>query len=217
MGRGKRNGIRCTRDGRTRQYKRLGNYYIVTDAEKTEKLYFEGLKHSIPEKHKGHITIKVENTETKRLIALCEEQRALLANYCEPWIVFDRDRVVNFDEIIESAYNCGIHVGWSNPCFEIWMLAYFTTMPVITDSKQCCKTFSLEYEKRVRKEYCKNERKIYKILNDKGNEENAIISAEKRHKQYLKEEYKPSEMFGCTTVHLLVKKIKQALEKDTEI
>ena len=41
MGRGKRNGKRYTRNERKKQYKRFGNYYIVTDAEKTEKLYFE--------------------------------------------------------------------------------------------------------------------------------------------------------------------------------
>ena len=40
MGRGKRNGKRYTRNEIKKQHKRLGNYYIVTDAEKTEKLIF---------------------------------------------------------------------------------------------------------------------------------------------------------------------------------
>lgn len=214
MGRGKRNGKRYTRNERKKQYKRFGNYYIVTDAEKTEKLYFEGLKNSIPEKYKEHVTIQIENTEIKRLIALCKEKKALLANFCEPWIVFDRDRVEDFNKIIEKADKDKIHVGWSNPCFEIWMHAYFEKMPVSNDSIQCCKAFSKEYEKSVKKEYRKNEKDIYKILNDKGNEEAAIKCAENRYNQYLRNTCKPSEMLGCTTVHLLVKEIKQALEKE---
>lgn len=36
-----------------------------------------------------------------------------------PWIVFDRDQVQGFDEIIAKAEREGIQVGWSNPCFEI--------------------------------------------------------------------------------------------------
>ena len=39
--------------------------------------------------------------------------------YRIPWIVFDRDQVQGFDEIIAKAEREGIQVGWSNPCFEI--------------------------------------------------------------------------------------------------
>ena len=69
-------------------------------------------------------------------------------------------------------------------------------------------------QKLAKKEYRKNEKDIYKILNDKGNEEAAIKCAENRYNQYLRDACKPSEMLGCTTVHLLVKEIKQALEKE---
>ena len=54
------------------------------------------------------------------------------------WIVFDRDQVIGFDEIISEAEKKGIQVGWSNPCFEIWMYAYFGAMPAIQDSWTCC-------------------------------------------------------------------------------
>ena len=49
--------------------------------------------------------------------------------YRIPWIVFDWDEVKDFDEIIRKAEFFGIRVGWSNPCFEIWMHSYYGSMP----------------------------------------------------------------------------------------
>lgn len=42
------------------------------------------------------------------------------SQYRIPWIVFDRDRVKDFDEIIKTAGRSGVGAGWSNPCFEIF-------------------------------------------------------------------------------------------------
>ena len=42
----------------------LGYYLIVTDAEETEKNYFEGLKNSIPSDIRDRIVIKVEKAKT---------------------------------------------------------------------------------------------------------------------------------------------------------
>ncbi len=53
-------------------------------------------------------------------------------------IVFDRDQVKDFDEIIRLAEKNDINAGWSNPCFEIWMFAYFGEMPTIKESYICC-------------------------------------------------------------------------------
>ncbi|MGN0294447.1 MAG: RloB family protein [Lachnospiraceae bacterium] len=47
------------------------------------------------------------------------ELTAYDAQYRIPWIVFDRDMVQGFDEIIAEAKSKGIQTGWSNPCFEI--------------------------------------------------------------------------------------------------
>ena len=44
-----RNGHRRSRNERVDRCNwRLGNYLIITDAKKTEKLYVEGLKDSLP-------------------------------------------------------------------------------------------------------------------------------------------------------------------------
>lgn len=65
----------------------------------------------------------------------------------QAWVIFDRDKVKNFDNIIRYGKNRGVGVGWSNPCFEIEMYAYFGEMPVIEKSVKCCEEFADKFEK----------------------------------------------------------------------
>ena len=94
--------------------------------------------------------------------------------YRIPWIVFDRDQVQGFDEIITKAVSKGIQVSWSNPCFEIWMYAYFGSMPVIQDSWICCSDFSRVYENKTGQKYSKADEQMYGKLCKSGDEEKAI-------------------------------------------
>ena len=107
---------------------------IVTDTEATERCFFTGLHQALPEDVRNKLVIKVVETKTRTMIDKCLELTAYDAQYRIPWIVFDRDQVQGFDEIIKEAEDKGIQVGWSNPCFEIWMYAYFGSMPAIQDS-----------------------------------------------------------------------------------
>lgn len=126
--------------------------------------------------------IKVVETKTRAMIDKCLELTAYDAQYRIPWIVFDRDQVQGFDEIIAEAVSKGIQVGWSNPCFEIWMYAYFGSMPAIQDSWTCCSEFGRVYENKTGQKFeqCKREGKT-----------------------------KPSEICPCTTMHELVGEIKE--------
>ena len=47
--------------------------------------------------------IKVVETKTREMIDKCLELTAYDAQYRIPWIVFDRDQVQGFDEIIAEA------------------------------------------------------------------------------------------------------------------
>ncbi len=146
-----RNGNRKSREQR-KQFKvpELGYYLIVTDTEATERCFFMGLHQSLPEKIRNKLVIKVVETKTRTMINKCLELTAYDAQYRIPWIVFDRDQVQGFDEIIAEAESKGIQVGWSNPCFEIWMYAYFGSMPTIQDSWTCCSEFGRIYENKSR-------------------------------------------------------------------
>lgn len=92
------------------------------------------------------------------------------SQYRIPWIVFDRDQVKDFDEIIQTAEKSGVGAGWSNPCFEIWMYAYFGEMPVIRESFTCCDRFAEKFEKITGQKYSKNDRSIYQKLVQHGDE-----------------------------------------------
>lgn len=117
MSKVERNGERKRRD--IRRNPRLGYYIIITDTKETEKNYFEGLKKSFPIDLQQHIVIQVKKTSTKDLIKTCIEEVSSDPQYRQPWIIFDRDQVSDFDEIIETAQNNKINVGWSNPCRRI--------------------------------------------------------------------------------------------------
>lgn len=204
-----RTGNRKTRDQR-KQFKtpELGYYLIVSDTEATERCFFTGLHQAMPEDVRNKLVIKVIETKTRTMIDKCMELMAYDAQYRIPWIVFDRDQVQGFDDIIAEAVNKGIQVGWSNPCFEIWMYAYFGSMPAIQDSWTCCSDFGRVYENKTGRKYSKADEQMYGKLSKAGDEEKAIKIAQHKLEQCIREgKTKPSEMCPCTTVHELVGEI----------
>ena len=211
-----RTGNRKTRDQRKRfKVPELGYYLIVTDTEATERCFFNGLHQALPEDVRNKLVIKVVETKTRTMIDKCLELTAYEAQYRIPWIVFDRDQVKGFDEIVDEAEKKDIHVGWSNPCFEIWMYSYFGVMPAIQDSWTCCSEFRRVYESKTGQKYSKADENMYDKLCKAGDEEKAIQVAQQKLKQCEREgKKKPSEMYPCTTVHKLVGEIKRNVRKD---
>ena len=187
-----RSGIRKNREqSRKLKNPELGYYLIVTDTEATERCFFTVLHQSLKAGVRNKLVIKVIETKTRIMIDKCLELTAYDAQYRVPWIVFDRDKVKDFDEIIFEAESKGIKVGWSNPCFEIWL------------------QFGRRYEKMIGQKYLKADEKMYAKLYKAGNEEKALQIARQKLEQCIREgKTKPSEMCPCTTVHELVGEIK---------
>lgn len=193
----------------------LGYYFIVTDTKETEQNYMFGLKDAIPDTLKRRLIIKVSKTKTDKLVSEALSQAAMQPQYGEPWIIFDRDQVANFDEIIQSAKAAGIKTAWSNPCIEIWFNSYFGTMPTYQNSVECCSGFSSAFEKNTGHKYQKSDKKIYDKLCQFGNEINAIKIAESKLKNFVQNDInKPSDMCPATTVHKLVQEIKSIISKN---
>ena len=112
-----RSGKRKTREQFSkRRIPELGYYFIVTDTKETEQNYMLGLRDSIPKDLQGKIVIKVCEAKTVELVSEAINMASLQPQYGEPWIVFDRDQVKDFDRIISNELKNGINVGWSNPC-----------------------------------------------------------------------------------------------------
>lgn len=214
MARKDRTGNRKPRDQRAvKRVPEMGYYLVVTDTEATERCYFTGLHDCLPDNVKKKLVIKVVETKTQNLIQKCLEMTAYEAQYRIPWIVFDRDQVQNFDEIINDAKKVGINVGWSNPCFEIWMYAYFGSMPAFQESWVCCSKFGELYKARTGQDYSKSDAGMYKKLCEFGDEERALKLAEEKYDQCTREGKRlPSEMFPATMVHELVGEIKRKVE-----
>jgi len=187
----------------------LGYYLIVTDTKETEKNYFEGLKKAIPAQIKDRIVIKVVKAKTTyNLVEKTKELCSMEAQHRIPWIVVDRDLVKDFDGLVQDALDNEFHVGWSNPCFEIWLFAYLGEMPNLRDSVSCCKEFALRFEKKTSHPYRKNDTDLYARLSALGNFENAYQIAERIISRAESERKKPSESCPACTVHRLVKEIK---------
>ena len=218
MPRVERNGKRKTRDQLSQQrIPKLGYYFIVTDTKETEQNYMLGLRDSIPEHLQGKLVIKVIKSRTSKLVEEARELASLQPQYGEPWILFDRDQVKGFDDIIAHADACGIRVGWTNPCIEEWFSAYFGTMPVYECFVACCDGFAKMFERISGQKYTKSDPDIYKKLSRFGNEKHAIEIAKQRIETHLRNgKNKPSEMSPCTTVHLLVGEIKEKIENKEE-
>jgi hypothetical protein len=130
------------------------------------------------------------------------------SQYRRPWIVFDRDRVKDFDQIIESAERQGVHAGWSHPCVEIWFHAYFGSMPVTYESTQCVDAFEVEFRRKTGQDYNKTDEGIYRKLCKFGDEKNAIAIAASRFRQ-SDSTSKPSERLSTTALFRLINEIRE--------
>lgn len=206
MSKAERNGDRKRRDNK--QKPRLGYYVIVTDTKETEKNYFEGLRNSFSKELQRHIVIRVKKASTRNLISTCIEEASSDPQYRQPWIIFDRDQVGNFDEIIETAHNNNINVGWSNPCIEIWFEAYFGKMGAYIDSVKCCEGFSKKYKNVSKENYEKADADIYNKLNRYGDENGAITRSKERFECHQNNgTTKPSGMNPCSTLHIIVEEL----------
>lgn len=210
-----RNGSRKIRGQLFKQrIPKLGYYFIVTDTKETEQNYMFGLRNSIPPELQGKLVIKVVKTKTKNLVEEALNLASLNPQYGEIWIIFDRDQVQNFDEIISEAITKGINIGWTNPCIEEWFSAYFGAMPTYANSVSCCNGFEQIFERNAHQKYVKSDLAIYEKLNRFGNEEKAIrIATQKMHDHRIQGKYKPSEQIPGTTVHLLVDEIKSKINQ----
>lgn len=210
-----RNGSRKIRGQLFKQrIPKLGYYFIVTDTKETEQNYMFGLRNSIPPELQGKLVIKVVKTKTKNLVEEALNLASLNPQYGEIWIIFDRDQVQNFDEIISEAITKGINIGWTNPCIEEWFSAYFGAMPTYANSVSCCNGFEQIFERNAHQKYVKSDLAIYEKLNRFGNEEKAIrIATQKMHDHMIQGKYKPSEQIPGTTVHLLVDEIKSKINQ----
>lgn len=193
----------------------LGYYYIVTDAVETEPNFFNGIKNSLPVNIKGRLVIKIKVSKTYDMVDTILSDISKRPIVYDPWIVFDKDQVRGFDELVNKAKSYNINVAWSNPCIEILFLAYFGKSPNLSETTECIREFEKEYSKKVGKKYAKNNKDIYRDLIQYGNEEMAIkIMSDKYDKYENNGNVLPSRMTALSMLYKLLLEIGIKVNKN---
>lgn len=212
---------RAQREQRKRETRNpnTNSYLIVTEGERTEPLYFTGLKELIQSKYGGTINvveIKIEGKGcgTNKLISKADEfvSRSKIM-YQNVWIVFDKDDFTDFDEAIKSGIKKGYKIAWSNQSFEYWLYLHFEYSDSALHRDDWCKKLDeLFREYGIEEGYKKNYKNLYEVLNSFGGIETALKNAKRRMAEFKKGKYKPSEYDPGTTVHYLVEDLKKYLD-----
>ena len=210
MSKEQRTGRRKPRTFESKSQK-LGYYIIYTDTKKTEENYIKGYRKSLPVEFQNKIEIQIEKDKTSNLVASCCEYLRKNPQYRSAWIIFDKDQVSNFNEIIYEAYSKGIQVAWSNPCIEMWFSGYFGKMQCI-DSVTCCTNFSVLYKQKTGKKYDKGDEEIYSTLNAFGDEGMAIKYFKTKYCNSRRDKILPADQTCSSSMFLLIEEINSILK-----
>lgn len=212
-------------------------YAIFTEGEVTEPAYFGGMKAAIERNsaYKGMIYIQGAGCETRRVL---ETAKAWVKEYapsnCRVWCVYDKDDfpAEDFNGVAQSirALNerserdVTYHAGWSNECFEYWLVLHFGFLESNNGRAAYTEMLQAHFKSKLHKNYKKektaclmcSERgypSLYEDMLAIGSPKAAIRYAEKQWKELQDRlgedtvERKPSKAVPATTVHLLVKEL----------
>ena len=141
-------------------------FFIFCEGDKTESTYFAAVKtahanalievNTIPGVGVPK-TIAAAAAELARSLGLSPRSRKPQNSFEEDdevWAVFDRDQHPDFDTAIDRCRGVDVHVGRSNPCFEVWLILHETDYDKPDDGKAAQSHLAPlrpEYDKRSAK------------------------------------------------------------------
>lgn len=111
-------------------------FILFCEGKNTEPAYFGALRRAyrgtlISIEAVGDLgvprTIAEKAVEHTRALGLNRRSRRKKDSFEENdqvWAVFDRDEHPHFDEAVALCERGGVHVGRSNPCFELWLILH---------------------------------------------------------------------------------------------
>jgi|GEM_PF-2820563 hypothetical protein len=109
---------------RANHIKKSNDVLILTNGERTEKVYFTLLKQKVRSYYSIHV--KFENKDPYRLVKSAIEWKN---QYAFVWIVFDIDLFLEQGHV-QRAYDLAnqhksIYIACSNKAFEVWLINHF--------------------------------------------------------------------------------------------
>ena len=193
------------------------NYLIVCEGKKTEPNYFNGLKRKNNEKYGNKVDVLIPNIDVKGTgmnttsLVKYTQKTVNHANkvYGQVWVVFDKDDYK--DEQFDSAIdNCNYNVAWSNPNFELWLLAHFKKVNRYISKDDVLQELSKEFQKKGLGDYTKNDTNIFDKVTSEGKLHTAIKNCE--HMEELNKDGQASQRNPMTKVYKIVDGLKEYLE-----
>lgn len=202
-----------SQDARHEAIKSACRILIVCEGTKTEPNYFKSFNSIKRGGRVYDITCDGAGTNTRwvvqKAIKMRDEASDTPQAYDSVWAVFDRDSFLaaNFNAAIQLAAANGIGCAWSNEAFELWYLYHFVNRTTGMSRKE----YQDELEKYICKKrpgfkYAKNMPDMHDILEECGNEPQAIRWAEKQAATFGHNRY--AEHNPATHVYKLVRLLR---------
>ena len=193
------------------------NYLIVCEGKKTEPNYFNGLNKKINEKYGNKVDVLIPNIDIKGTgmnttsLVKYTQKTVNHANkvYGQVWVVFDKDDY-NDEQFDLAVDNCNYNVAWSNPNFELWLLAHFKKVNRYVSKDDVLQELSKEFQKKGLGDYTKNDTNIFDKVTGEGKLHTAIKNCE--YMEELKKDGQASQRNPMTKVYKIVDGLKEYLE-----
>ncbi len=193
------------------------NYLIVCEGKQTEPNYFNGLKQAINKKYGNKVDVLIPSIDIKgtgmNTTSLVKYTQKTVNHsnkmYGQVWVVFDKDDYS--DEQFDSAIkNCNYNVAWSNPNFEIWLLAHFKKITRYVSKNDVLQELSKEFQKNELGEYIKNDTNIFEKVTSQEKIHTAINNCE--YMENLNKKGQASKRNPMTKVYKIVNGLKEYLD-----
>ena len=198
------------------------SFLIVSEGEKTEPFYFEGLAKYINDKYGNSIDVEKPTIEPlgqgKSTVKLVNETTKIVARakimYSQIWVVFDKDEFPDFDKAITLANELGYNVAWNNQSFEYWIFLHFHYADSAINRDDWEEKISDIFKRRKinPKGYHKNDPNVFTIATEKGSLKDAVKRAQKIESTYPAGTL-PSRCDPCTKVHHLILELAPFIEE----
>lgn len=193
------------------------NYLIVCEGKKTELNYFNGLKKKINEKYGNKVDVLIPNIDIKGTgmnttsLVKYTQKTVNHANkvYGQVWVVFDKDEY-NDEQFNSAIDNCNYNVAWSNPNFELWLLAHFKKVNRYVSKDVVLQELSKEFQKKSLGDYNKNDTNIFDKVTSEGKLHTAIKNCE--YMEELNKDGQASQRNPMTRIYKIVDGLKEYLE-----
>lgn len=189
-------------------------YLIVCEGKKTEPNYFKCFENELPRGTvlieiigTGKAPLDIVNRAIKRRDEAVKQSKKNITSrpYDQVWVVFDKDNIDSddFNEAIRKAEQNEILAAYSNEAFELWYLLHFDYHESAMSSDQYCGKLT----ECIGEKYQKNDIRNYKIMQEKGDEKQAIARAKRLYNKW--DHASPAKENPSTTVFRLVEELNK--------